>query len=247
VRGEAGGGGRSLTARMSRHPKLLLVEWPDGRAQSPPKERRWLTTPTAARIAAPGAKSSDPAEAKPSIYATPIATNGTAFVRYTRQRLLRLRKPCLLTFGDRVGRWISGRWRGKPTHKMGRLVILLALCLAGAIASADARLPPAHPADIAAAGEQTRQLANTAPHVSVYSARDLGSTHDHQHPIPCPHGDCSQCCPTCSHVSHSSSLNVDIRSVIQIVAMAERYIPAEQLRLHAWLSQLPLRPPRARV
>ena len=126
----------------------------------------------------------------------------------------------------------------RRTHMMARVVIWLALLLAGATAPTSLQAFPTGTKDSYGIVEQRGQ----PPAVLAQAVHALGA-HGHEDHSPCGHGQCGQCCPSCSTPSLGCSLAVDYRSIIQLAVGGERYPLATPERPHAWLSQLLLRPP----
>ena len=125
------------------------------------------------------------------------------------------------------------------THRMARVFIWLALLLAGVAIATTVEASTSGLGDSTIAGE-LRQV----PTVSAHAIHNLAVTH-HQHDehAPCPHGMCGQCCPFCSAGAVGFGLLAQPCPIIGHLAASKRYRVATAELPHAWLSQLPFRPP----
>lgn len=149
--------------------------------------------------------------------------------RYTSNSLFALPKSRLLT----LGAFVSTSWKmlRRAIHLLAILLMCLALSSASGVAWAGSE------ATFEAAGQVRSATAVDA------QVHDLGAGHEHGDQRPCGHGKCGQCCPSCSNAAIGFGLRVEHRSLIEVVAAVERFFPARTEHLHAWLSQLPFRPP----
>jgi hypothetical protein len=125
------------------------------------------------------------------------------------------------------------------THRMARVLMWLALLFAGVAVATTVQASPSDLGDPPTIAGELRQV----PTVSVYAAHDQAATHQHGEHAPCRHGMCGQCCPSCSTGVVGFSLPIDYCLTIEPVAASQRYSVASAELPHAWLSQLPFRPP----
>jgi hypothetical protein len=123
---------------------------------------------------------------------------------------------------------------------MARVLIWLALLLAGVAVATTVQASPSGLGDPPTIAGELRQV----PTVSAYAMHDRAATHQHGEHAPCPHGMCGQCCPSCAAGGGVGfSLAADSCLIVAPTTASRPYRVVTAELPDAWLSHLPFRPP----